>query len=248
MTVAWRNGFYPNMSETGARPLEWNDAQLAAFWGYYAEQRREDYFTHRFGQRILEVTREFYPRDALVCDYGCGPGFLLEKLVATHRAVGCDFSEANIAQARSRVGGQPNLVATFTTSAVPPDLKCDVLYAVETVEHILDRHADAFFSNINKLLRSGGVVIATTPNAEDLIGNTVFCPCCQHTFHRWQHVRSFDGASLSAFFEAHGFRTARTFTTDFAAGNRWQKTKARMRPLLGRRNPHLVYVGRAPGK
>lgn len=231
---------------SGQRPLqlEWTDEQLAAFWDYYAEQRQEDYFTRIFGARILATTRPFYARDALVCDYGCGSGFLLQKLLETHRAVGCDFSAANIAQVRTRLGTHPNLVAAFRVGEVPGCLKCDAVYAVETVEHVLDRHKAQFFGNLRSLLRPGGLVIATTPHAEDLAAQTVYCPSCRHEFHRWQHVRTFDAASISTFFAEQGFEQVRTFTTDFGARGAWQRMKTVLRPMLGRANPHLVYVGR----
>jgi SAM-dependent methyltransferase len=231
-----------------ATPLEWTDEQLATFWSYYAEQRQEDYFTRQFGDRILRLTRRFYGADGLVCDYGCGSGFLLEKLARTHRAVGCDFAEANLAQARARLGGRhPNLVAVFRVGQKPPEIQCDAAYVVETVEHVLPRHEEEFFANVSGLLRPGGVVIATTPNAENLAGDTVYCPGCNHEFHRWQHVRSFDAARLRDFFGRRGFSEVETFTTDFAAATPWRALKARLRPMLGRKNPHLVYVGRKGG-
>lgn len=231
-----------------AAPLEWTDEQLATFWSYYAEQRQEDYFTRQFGERILDLTRRFYGAGALVGDYGCGSGFLLEKLVRTHRAVGCDFTQANLDATRARLGaGNPNLVALFRVGEKPPGLQCDAVYVVETAEHVLERHEAEFFANVSGLLRPGGIVIATTPNAENLAADTVYCPGCNHAFHRWQHVRSFDGARLRDFFGRRGFSEVETFTTDFAAASPWRRLKARLRPMLGRKNPHLVYVGRKGG-
>jgi 2-polyprenyl-3-methyl-5-hydroxy-6-metoxy-1,4-benzoquinol methylase len=232
------------LSEHRAAPLEWTDEQLSTFWGYYAEQRQEDYFTRQFGDRILAMTRSFYRRDAEVCDYGCGPGFLLEKLLRTHRAAGCDFAEGNLSAVRQRLAAHPNLIGAYKVTEVPAGTAFDVVYIVETVEHVLERHREDFFRNVLRLVRPGGIVIATTPNAEDLSASTVFCPGCRHDFHRWQHVRSFDAESLPRFFAGIGFTTVRTFTTDFSARSSWQKAKARLRPAIGKKNPHLVYVGR----
>jgi SAM-dependent methyltransferase len=228
-------------------PLRWSDELLASFWGYYAEHRQEDYFTRLFGDRILDLTRGFYAADATICDYGCGSGFLLEKLLRTHRAAGCDFSEDNLAAVSRRLGNRPNLVGMYRADAPPSHLSFDAVYAIETVEHILDLHEERFFRNLSALVRPGGVVIATTPYAENLAADTVFCPSCRHTFHRWQHVRSFDADSLTRFFGHRGFERVRAFTTDFTARSPWQRAKARLRPILGRTNPHLVYVGRKRG-
>ena len=235
------------MNDRRVAPLEWTDEQLSTFWGYYAEHRQEDYFTRQFGDRILHITRGFYPADASVCDYGCGPGFLLEKLLATHRAAGCDFTERNLAAVRDRVGANRTLIGAFKVTEVPAGLAFDAVYVVETVEHVLDRHIDGFFGNLVRLVRPGGVVIVTTPNSEDLSGSTVFCPGCRHEFHRWQHVRTFDAHSLSGFFNKAGFFPVRTFTTDFSARGPWSRAKARLRPMLRKKNPHLVYVGRRSG-
>jgi 2-polyprenyl-3-methyl-5-hydroxy-6-metoxy-1,4-benzoquinol methylase len=234
------------MSKPPAARLEWTDEQLSSFWSYYAEQRQEDYFTGQFGDRILTLTHGYYRADARVCDYGCGYGFLLEKLLRSHHAAGCDFTEANVEAVRQRLGSHPNFAGAFRIGEPPPAGQFDAVYVVETVEHVLPRHEAQFFENVAAVLRPGGVVIVTTPHAENLEGDTVYCPGCRHAFHRWQHVRSFDAASLTEFFRRR-FDAVGTFTTDFAARTPWQRLKARLRPALGRRNPHLVYVGRKRG-
>lgn len=235
------------MSGRSASPLQWTPERLASLWDYNAAQRPEDFFTRRFGDAILRETRRFYSSDALVCDYGCGPGYLLEKLLRTNRSAACDFSDGNLAEVRRRLGGNGNLVAVFRPDRAPPDLKCDAVYLVETVEHVLPEHEEQLFANLGRLLRPGGVVIATTPHAEDLAANTVYCPECRHEFHRWQHMRSFDAEALSGFFAGRGFHARAAFTVDFAAATPWQRFKSRVRPVLGRKNPHLVYVGRRSG-
>ena len=234
------------MNKPAVEPLPWTDEQLSTFWGYYAEHRQEDYFTGQFGDRILALTSGFFAADARVCDYGCGYGFLLEKLLRGHRAAGCDFTDANVEAVRRRLDGHPNFIGAFRIGEPPTDGKFDVVYVVETVEHVLARHETQFFDNLAGVLRPGGVLIATTPNGEDLAAETVYCPQCRHSFHRWQHVRSFDAASVSEFFR-RGFDPVATFTTDFSARTTWQRLKARLRPALGKRNPHLVYVGRKRG-
>lgn len=233
--------------KSAATPLAWSDEQLAAFWDYYAEHRQEDYFTGLFGERILALTRRFYGAGALLCDYGCGAGFLLEKLLRGHRAAGCDYSEANLQAVRERLGGHPNFAGLFRIGEATAAAQFDALYVVETVEHVLDRHEAQFFANLLALLRPGGVVVCTTPNAEDLPAETVYCPQCRHSFHRWQHVRSFDAGTLGELFRRRGFDEVATFTTDFAARTPWRRLKARLRPALGKRNPHLVYIGRKRG-
>lgn len=226
-------------------PLEWTDEMVGALWRYQAEENIDDYFTNLFGDRILEATARYVPADAVVCDYGCGPGFLLERLLQHHRAFGFDFTRANIEKARLRVAGNPNLAGLFTFEAGDlPAGAADVTYVVETVEHLLPHHVDGFFEKVRHVLKPDGLVIVSTPNDENLAAATVYCPCCNKTFHRWQHVRSFNAATLSSFMERGGFRRVAAFSTDFSAAGAWSRLKVRLRPSFGRWNPHLVYIGR----
>ena len=60
------------------------------------------------------------------------------------------------------------------------------------------------------------MVLITTPNNENLDNETVYCPCCENSFHRWQHVRSWSSDSLSLYLIKHGFKVILTKEIDFA--------------------------------
>lgn len=225
--------------------LKWTRPLVAALWRHYAEHGQETYFTHQFGDRIVAATRKYVSEGATVCDYGCGSGHLLALLAADFRTAGVDFTAENVAAARARAGSSSNLMGVYQVGQDDlPEGAFDVLYVVETVEHVLEDGLAGFFADLRRLLRPGGRVIVTTPHDEDLAGSTVFCPCCSHTFHRWQHLRSFTAGALEAFMIRGGFEREASFTTDFTARSLPQRLKARLRPLLSRKNPHLVYVGR----
>lgn len=225
--------------------LDWTPELVKAFWQHYAQDRQEDYFTNLFGDRIVEVTRSYYSADALICDYGCGAGFLLEHILKSHRAAGYDFTPQNIEATRARIGHMPNLIDVCLVGDVSQtESQFDVLYVVETVEHILPADLGTFFFTINKLLKPGGRIIVTTPFNEDLQASTVFCPCCKHTFHRWQHIRSFDKSSIVSFMSQGGYEASKVFIVDFSCKTLWRKLKSWLRPYIGRTNPHLVYVGK----
>jgi len=228
--------------------LTWTPGLVQEFWQHYAKNRQEDYFTNQFGARIIEVTRKYYEPSATVCDYGCGAGFLLSHILKSHRASGCDFTPQNIEATRNRVGKMPNLMELFSVfDAAQTNRQFDVIYVVETIEHVLENDLDSFFQTLSKFLKPNGVVIATTPNEEDMQASTVYCPCCKHSFHRWQHLRQFDAEKVTAFMSKGGFTAQKVFTTDFAAKTYKAQLKAALRPMLGRKNPHLVYIGRKIG-
>jgi 2-polyprenyl-3-methyl-5-hydroxy-6-metoxy-1,4-benzoquinol methylase len=227
--------------------LTWTPELVQEFWQYYASHRQVDYFTDLFGAQVIEQTKGYYQPSAIVCDYGCGAGFLLEHILKSHRASGCDFTPKNIEATRDRIGGHPNLLELFSVAdAMHVNGTFDVIYVVETIEHVLEGDLDIFFQTINRLLKPNGVVIATTPNEEDLQANAVYCPCCKHSFHRWQHIRSFDSIRIQSFMSKGGFIATKVFATDFAAVKWWPRFKAAARPILGKKNPHLVYIGYKP--
>ncbi len=125
--------------------------------------------------------------------------------------------------------------------------KFDAVVAAEVIEHLYDDQLDGMLEQLHRLLNPNGIAIITTPNEEDLSLNEIYCPECNKVFHRWQHVRRFDEVLLRSLMEKRGLVCERTFTTDFAAKGLWQRVKAALRPYAGRKNPHLVYVGRKAG-
>ncbi|HPH19997.1 MAG TPA: methyltransferase domain-containing protein, partial [Haliscomenobacter sp.] len=84
------------------------------------------------------------------------------------------------------------------------------------VEHISDEHLAQTFANILSLLKPGGLCMITTPNDEELSQNLVYCPHCNHYFHRWQHMRSWSKESLASYAESKGFKVKEVLETNFA--------------------------------
>jgi hypothetical protein len=102
------------------------------------------------------------------------------------------------------------------------------------------------------LLAPGGVIVFTTPNDEDLGASRLYCPECDHVFHRWQHIRSWSAQSLSAFLTAQGFRDVKAWTTDFSPPvglGAWGQVRRAFRAIGNGRDtglPHLVAAGTLP--
>lgn len=231
------------------QPLEWTDELVASLWEYFGAFKPETFFTANCGDRILDLTERFLPASATICDYGCGKGFLLKKILASHKAAGVDFSKENLKSVREDNANDSNFVGAYSIEQLA-DIKSkfDVVYFVETVEHLLDNHVASTFQAIEKLLKPSGVVICTTPNEENLADMQVYCPVTRKTFHQYQHVRSFSAGTLTALFAEHHFTCIETFTTDFFAKSVRDRLKISLRPYLGKKNPHLVYIGSPKGR
>jgi 2-polyprenyl-3-methyl-5-hydroxy-6-metoxy-1,4-benzoquinol methylase len=227
-------------------PLEWTDELVSSIWEYYST-RSELYFTNLFGDRILEDTIRYLPQDAIVCDYGCGAGFLLKRLVERCKSSGIDHTQANLEKAAEIIGPHKYLAGLYHISETEKlSGVFDVIYFVETIEHLLDHHITPTMEKMYDLLKPGGVIICTTPHDEDLNEQEVYCPTTRKTFHRYQHVRSFTKDNLRKDFEDHGFEHVISFGTDFTERGFQAQMKTRVREYLGRKNPHLVCIVKRP--
>lgn len=97
-----------------------------------------------------------------VLDVGCQDGALCARLAkAGHVPVGVEIVEGLVSRARER---HPDLrfeLADCEARLPFPDEAFDVVWAGDVIEHI--RWTDVFVNEINRVLRTGGRVILTTP-------------------------------------------------------------------------------------
>lgn len=235
----------------GYNPLEWTDDLAGRYWQWQSHFP-DQYFTKKFGGRIAHNLRPLLAGRRRVLDYGCGVGYLVATLAALgHEITAADYSKAAVAATNARNAA----VANFTGASTPQMLiaagrQFDAIVSIEVIEHLSDEHLRAFFAALRKLLAPGGLAIITTPNEEDLRAAETYCPCCDHVFHRWQHLRSWSNRSLAQAVEANGLVVTRSFTTDFARRPLYDpvgSAKRLLKTLIGRqaKDPHLVCVARA---
>lgn len=231
--------------------LHWTAERITAFWDFQA-QAPETYFGHRHGPALARLLARHVAPGSAVLDYGTGPGFLLTHLLAAgFKVTACDISPASVAKAAAIAAGQAGFVGAFLAS--DPAFRArrfDAALMTELVEHVEEPTLGEILAELGTLLRPGGLLLATTPNDEDLAAGRVFCPCCGSVFHRWQHVRSWTASSLAARFVEAGFTSPVTGTTDFALepprrGPRVRLARLRMQ-LLRQKPPHLWLAARRP--
>jgi 2-polyprenyl-3-methyl-5-hydroxy-6-metoxy-1,4-benzoquinol methylase len=184
-------------------------------------------------------------------DFGCGPGFLIKHLLQqfegeSKEIFGADISEDSLATLNMRYGGSEMFKGGFNPEKlVEEKRKFEAVLLVETIEHLDDATLDGVLCQVRNLLSPGGLLIITTPNNENLDESLVFCPACKHTFHRWQHMRSWNAKSLTKFLQENGFARIRAKTLDFSVS--WKQKpmhtlKFFLKSLLGRKHPHLMCV------
>lgn len=218
--------------------IEWTPELVARFWDYQSRTAAasEDYFSRQVGRGIAALVQRLAPPPRRLLDYGCGPGYLIEHLLAAgYTVAGCDYSGESLrrvdAQFRGRAGWQG--CARLESGTLPySDGSFDLVVSVETLEHLLAPQVDPLLAEWQRILDpKAGELFVTVPNAEDLARSTICCPTCGSLFHRYQHIRSFDRSRLAALFEGRGGVTRLCTATDFA---RFQ------RPLFAGRRPSAV--------
>jgi len=230
-----------------AAPIVWDENLVIKFWDYYS-QYPELYFTYQFGGNIVNVLSQYVKPGAAILDYGCGTGFIIKHFIGKgFETYGADTSSQSVEFVNKQYKGEPNFKGAYLLEDLfKLNKKFDVICVVEVIEHLTDEFLVLLVENVKKLGNPGSKIIFTTPNNERLDDSVVYCPICEHTFHRWQHVRSWNVQSLSSFMENHGLKVDNCFATDFSSvepKGMMKKLKHSVRKFFySSSQPHLVAI------
>jgi SAM-dependent methyltransferase len=111
---------------------------------------------------VVRVTREYLPHGAVVLEGGCGRADKVKSLsVAGYRAVGVDFAEDTVKQARI---DYPELdVRRGDVRALDfPDASFDGYWSIGVIEHFWSGY-DGILAEAARVLKPGGVLFLTAP-------------------------------------------------------------------------------------
>ncbi len=208
------------MSLPEEHPVEWTTEKVGRFWDFESHFP-ERYFTFFSGRRLVSHAKPFLKPDALILDYGAGAGHLIASLLQNGqgRIAAVDFSPESIARIESRFGQTQGFLGASLPETILAGPLCgafDLIFLIETIEHLDDAALHQTFANLKRLLKPGGVAIITTPDGENLEQSLVCCPDCGAVFHRWQHIRSWSETELRNTLEREGFNILRTEVRDFS--------------------------------
>lgn len=229
-------------------PLQWTPELTQRFWNYHS-RFPDAYFTEQYGPSIIETVSPYLGSQPRILDYACGTG-ALTGLLLRHglNVAACDISADSLAHVQSLYHHHPNFIGTLGLGELEAGGGFDVAMLVELVEHVGDDVLTQILDDLWAALKPGGRIVITTPNEECLDVDTVYCPQCNHTFHRWQHVRSWSAQSLGTFLAKHRFQQETVLKTDFSLSARDGRiryaAKKMMSRLLNRKAPHLVLIAR----
>jgi len=231
-------------------PIQWDDSKVARLWNYYSRTPpySDIYFAKRFGDRVLKLSGLPLDRPLGVLDFGCGPGFLWEHMLALGARweySGLDFSEDSVKAALAKSQGHRQFREVRHVRELPspwPAEHFDAALLVEVVEHLNDDYLNGTLAETRRLLKDDGALVISTPNEEDLAENMKFCPDCGAIFHQWQHVRAWSVDSLVARLGQHGFRFEGARMLEIDATGFVRRAAHFMRKVLTGRPPrtHMV--------
>lgn len=189
-------------------PIVWDDDKVARIWDYYERiQAVNDlYFAKVYGAYVLRRAALPSRKPLRVLDFGCGTGGLWDQMKRAKvrwRYTGLDFSEKSVSRLVQRSSADAGFEGALHVKGLPSslvDASFDAIFLLEVVEHLTDDRLQATATEVIRLLKPGGKLVVSAPNAEDLAQESKFCPECGAVFHQWQHVRSWTPASLRSIF------------------------------------------------
>lgn len=234
------------MTAFDPHPVSWTDDKVSRFWDYLAAHDSGGFFSETVAVDIARrLVRAAQPRTAV--DIGCGTGPLVAEFARCGiRATGVDSSPDVLAAARERAPS-----ATFhlgSVTAIPlPDASEDAATLIEVVEHLDDATLDSAIREAHRVVRPGGTLLITTPNAEDLGASTRQCPDCGAEFHVYQHVRRWAAESLRDYLEERGFTASVTGTRFVEQGPTWERAMRRVGYTILRQRPSLLAIATRRG-
>lgn len=154
-----------------------------------------------FYRRLLAPLLESLRVDASMLDVGCGTGLLVYAMqqAGYHNVSGIDLSPQQIAVAQRRSLPCTSVDAEYLfrrAESEPESL--DIVFLMDVLEHIAVPEQPRFLGAIYKLLKPGGHLVLTVPNA-----NSTFA--MRWRYIDWTHHLSFTEHSLDFVLLTMGF-------------------------------------------
>lgn len=167
-------------------------------------------------RRRAAFVLRFVPPGGTVLDLGCGDGSLTRRWAErARRVIAVDLSPDCLALAVRRNPHRAISYVCVPVEHLALDVRFDVVFLGEVVEHVYD--APALLRRAAGLLRPGGTLILTTPNATSLTRRIAALPGPRQLYRRWrgrdprapvghEHVAEYPLAALEAMLRAAGLR------------------------------------------
>lgn len=184
--------------------FEWNEHFQTRFWQAVSQSPLDRLaFSRLNGEKLCGLLAQWFIPGSHILDFGAGGGHLAYALLNR----GCNVAVIEPSQNLKSELWESILDHPLFLGFANPSQEAayDVVVACEVIEHILPDRYEQVFAHIVQKVRTGGRLILTTPNSEDIEGAMRICPSCLQRFHPWQHVRSVNALQLVEAMVAKGF-------------------------------------------
>ena len=196
--------------------LVWTPELVREFWNNITGSSLDDLaFAKNAGVQLLDIVQSHIPSSGRVVDYGAGVGHFSKELCS--RGYQVAVYEPSAEHLVPAIREEKNITLLNPNNITS---SYDVIFCLETIEHILDQEMDEFFKNLHSLLKPGGHLVVSTPHNENLEQAKVYCVKSDCFFHPWQHVRSFKTSTLVKLLQENGFHKKLIGLADFSADAR----------------------------
>ena len=165
----------------------------------------EHSWTPKKKELALASLKESGKESGRILDFGCGDAVMVRFFHELgYESEGVDISKVVITDNKSKFPDMKFNLVVPDTRIPYPDASFDVIFCSEVIEHLYD--VNLAFSEFNRLLRPGGLLMLTTPY-HGLIKNMVIALRYfdQHYRIDWQHIRFFTKESLRGMCLNHNF-------------------------------------------
>jgi 2-polyprenyl-3-methyl-5-hydroxy-6-metoxy-1,4-benzoquinol methylase len=208
----YTNDYFVN--PTGLAPSSYVDY-------FSSEQIRDISFTAR--RRLAMVRRHTGLRGKRVLEIGCATGETSQAAAAAGASVvGYDFSSDALARGRTRYA---NFAFTAGTAQELPfrSGSCDAVVAFELIEHLPSPSRGIL--EMSRVLREGGLLVLTTPNAAR--GRQLGWDLWQGFHTSFEHLCFFDARTLSVYLSRNGLMAEGIGSVRPGNSGSWAKTALR---------------------
>ncbi|WP_165223578.1 class I SAM-dependent methyltransferase [Aquisphaera insulae] len=149
----------------------------------------------------VRTLKEFGPTGGLLVDVGCGKAQLWPHLADSFS----DYIGADVIRYQGYPDALKFVKVDLDTGGVPlPAGHADTVASIETIEHL--ENPRAFFRELVRLVRPGGVVLVTTPNQLSLV--SLLCLLGRHHYRFFKEGPGLYPAHITALLELDLIRIA----------------------------------------